>query len=219
MFNICPPVNLNDIKSETLSSGRFYTLEDGIRLPSITTILNAQPKPELYEWRKRVGEEEANRITRISASRGTSLHKICENYIKNNENYLEGSMPDARGMFFSIKPFLDRIDNVYYIEQVLWSKTIGVAGRTDLIAHFDGELSVLDYKNSRRVKTKDQIKNYFAQGAFYALSHQELTGIPIRKIRIIMAVEDSKPILFTENVKDHIPFLVESIKYYRSLSK
>lgn len=216
-FNHCPPINLGDLRAETFPSGRFYTLEDGTKLPSITTVLNSLPKPGLYEWRQRVGEKEANRITRVSASRGTSLHKICENYIQNKENYFEKAMPDAKGMFQSIRPFLDRIDDVYYMEQALWSKTIGIAGRTDLIAHFDKELSVIDYKNSRRIKTKDQIRNYFIQATFYALAHQELTGIPIKKIRIIMAVEDSQPLLFEENVRNYVPDLVQSIKYFNSI--
>lgn len=216
-FNHCPPLNLGDIHAETFPSGRFYTLEDGTKLPSITTVLGTLPKPQLHEWRKRVGEEEANRITRISSSRGTSLHKICENYIQNKENYIDRAMPDAIVMFKSIKPFLDRISDVYYIEQGLWSRKIGLAGRTDLIAHFDGELSVLDYKNSRKIKKKEYIRNYFIQGAFYALAHQELTGIPIKKIRIIMAVEDSQPLLFEENVRDYVPDLVQSIKYFNSI--
>ena len=214
-FNFCPPVNLGDIKSETLQSGRFYTTPDGKRLPSITTLLSALPKPELYEWRKRVGDAEANRITRISASRGTSLHKICENYISNKEDYFENAMPDAKVMFNSIRPYLNRISDVYYMEQALWSTKIGVAGRTDLIAHFDGELSVIDYKNSRRVKKREDIRNYFIQGCFYALAHQDLTGIPIKKIRIIMAVEDNPPILFTENVRDYVEDLVGVIKYWK----
>ena len=61
---------------------RYYTTPDGDRFPSVTTVLGAKPKPYLQEWRNRVGEQEANRITKISSGRGTNLHTLCERYLK-----------------------------------------------------------------------------------------------------------------------------------------
>ena len=103
MFNYCPPLELKDLKSETFPDGkRYYTLEDGTRLPSVTTVLGAQKKAAIFEWRKRVGEEEANRISKQATSRGTNVHTICENYLNNKVDYMKGIMPDALEYFLSL---------------------------------------------------------------------------------------------------------------------
>lgn len=214
MFIHCPPKNLQDLESQTLNGKRFYTTPDGKRLPSVTTVLGAKPKPHLLEWRKRVGEEEANRITKKSSGRGTNLHQMCEDYVNNKP--LSVRMPDALEMFKSLKPLLHRINNVHYQEQALWSYQLNMAGRVDCIAEFDGELSIIDYKNSRRIKTREQILDYFHQTTAYALMYEELIGKPINKLVILMAVEDDEPQLFIENTEDHIHGLVEAIHYYQS---
>ena len=101
-------------------------------------------------------------------------------------------------MFKSIVPFLDRIDNIHVVEGALYSDDLGVAGRTDLIAEFDGNLAVIDYKTSRKPKNWEMCHSYFMQGAFYAYAYEELTGTPLNNIIIIMAVENDKPLLFRE---------------------
>ena len=107
MFNFCPPISLPDLKSETFPDGkRYYTLEDGTKLPSVTTVLGAQKKQAIMEWRKRVGEEEANRVSRKATSRGTNVHTLCERYLNNDP--LGDIMPDAKEMFASLKPLLNR---------------------------------------------------------------------------------------------------------------
>lgn len=216
MFNYCPPVTLQDLKSQTFPDGkRYYSLPDGTRLPSVTTVIGAKGKEAILKWRKRVGEEEANRISKLSTSRGTNLHTICENYLNNDPKYLLKVMPDALEMFKSIKPFLNRIDNIHYQEQALWSKGIGMAGRVDCIAEFDGKLSVIDFKTSKRIKTKEDIDSYFAQCVAYSMMYEELVGQPIDQIVIIMAVENEEPLLFIEKTEDHINTLLEYIKFYR----
>ena len=145
MFKYCPPKELKDLQSETFPDGkRYYTLEDGTKLPSVTTVLGAQKKDAIMAWRKRVGEVEANRISKAATGRGTNVHTLCERYL-NNES-LGDIMPDAKEMFKSIKPLLNRINNIHYQEQALWSKQLGMAGRVDCIGEFDGVLSVIDFK-------------------------------------------------------------------------
>ena len=214
MFNFCPPKVLADLKSETFPDGkRYYTLEDGTRLPSVTTVLGAQKKQAIMEWRKRVGEEVANQISGIATRRGTAVHTLCENYL-NNENVKMG-MPDAYEMFLSIKPLLNRINNIHYQECALWSKQLGMAGRVDCIGEFDGVLSVIDFKTSKKVKTEAHIEDYFWQTTAYALMYEEMIGTPINDIVIIMAVEDDQPLVFKQKTQDHIHGLVKAINFYK----
>jgi genome maintenance exonuclease 1 len=215
MFNYCPPKELNDLKSETQEDGkRYYTLPDGTRLPSVTTVLGALKKEAIMKWRKRVGEEEANRVSRKATSRGTNVHTLCERYL-NNES-LGDIMPDAVEMFRSLKPLLNRIDNIHYQECALWSKQLGMAGRVDCIGEFDGVLSVIDFKTSKKIKSIAHIEDYFWQTSAYSLMYEELIGRPIDNLVIIMAVEDEKPLLFQQKTEDHIPGLVKAIQFYKN---
>lgn len=189
---------LQDLKTENHEGKRFYVTPKGDKFVSITSLLGNLSKQSIIEWRRRVGEAEANKISRQASGRGTRVHNICESYIKGEEGLLEGQLPDAIEMFNSIQPLLDRIDNVHVIEGALYSDELSVAGRTDLIGEFDEKLSVIDYKTSRKRKKWDMCHGYFMQGAFYAHAYEELTGIPINDLVIIMAVESDKPLLFRE---------------------
>ena len=214
MFNYCTPKELQDLKSETFPDGkRYYTLPDGTKLPSVTTVLGAQKKQAIMEWRKRVGEEEANRVSKKATSRGTNVHTLCERYLNNDS--LGDIMPDAKEMFVSLKPLLNRINNIHYQEAALWSTKLEMAGRVDCIGEFDGKLSVIDFKTSKRIKSITSIEDYFWQTSAYALMYEELIGTPIDNLVIIMAVEDEQPLLFQQKTEDHIPGLVKAIKYYK----
>ena len=190
--------SLQDLQTENINGKRHYVTPQGNKYLSITSLLSNLSAKGISEWRKRVGEAEANKITRQASGRGTRLHTLCEQYIENKESFLEDALPDVIDMFYSINPFLDRIDNVHVVEGALYSDELGVAGRTDLIAEFDGYLSVIDYKSSRKVKNWEMCHAYFMQGAFYAYAYEELTGTPLNNIVIIMAVENDKPLLFRE---------------------
>ena len=217
-FNYCPPKSLPDLKSETFPDGkRYYTLEDGTRLPSVTTVLGAQKKEAIMKWRKRVGEEEANRVSKKATSRGTGVHTLCEYYLNNETNLSqkEGVRPDAFEMFVSLKPLLNRINNIHYQECALWSKQLGMAGRVDCIAEFDGVLSVIDFKPSKRIKQSEDIEDYYWQTAAYSLMYEEMIGKPIDNLVIIMAVEDEQPLLFKQKTQDHIEGLVKAINFYK----
>ena len=163
-------------------------------------------------WRKRVGEDVANAISKKATGRGTNVHTLCERYL-NNEG-LGLVMPDALEMFLSLKPSLHRINNIHYQECALWSKQLGMAGRVDVIGEFDGKLSVIDFKTSKKIKTKAQIEDYFWQTAAYSLMYEEMIGTPIHNLVIIMAVEDEQPLIFEEKTEDHIEGLVKAIKFY-----
>jgi genome maintenance exonuclease 1 len=219
MFTYCPPVQLEDLKSQTFPDGkRYYTLPDGTVLPSVTTVIGAKKKDSIQKWRQRVGEEEANRVSRKASNRGTKVHQICEDYLNNEQNHVKDKMPDVVEMFYSIKPLVDRINNIWYQEQSLFSKEIEMAGRCDVVAEFDGKLSIIDFKTSSRSKRKEDITDYFAQCTAYAMMIEEMVGTPVDQIVIIMAVDGSEPLLFVEKTYSYIDTLAEYIQYYKQLA-
>ena len=212
-FNYCTPKQLQDLQSETHTDGkRYYTLPDGTRLPSVTTVIGATKKAAIMAWRKRVGEEKANQISRKASGRGTNVHSMCEEYLSNEP--MTAFMPDAIEMFLSIKPYLDKINNIHYQEQALWSTQLGMAGRVDCIAEYEGVLSVIDFKTSSRPKDESDIQDYFWQTAAYSLMYEELVGKPIDNLVIIMAVENGNPLIFKQKTEDHIEGLAQAIDFY-----
>ena len=206
----------SDLVAETLSTGRTYTTPEGKKYPSVTTVLSILSEDAIREWRQRVGEEEANRISRRAAGRGTSVHSITEQYLRNNDNYTDGFLPNIVDNFNSIKPVLDQhIGKIYALEVPLYSDSIGLAGRVDCIAEFDGVLSVIDFKTSRRLKDKKHIENYFIQESFYAVAFEERTGIPVNKLVTLIAVDDEKPQVFIQRRDTWVPKLIETVNEYK----
>ena len=204
---------LTELQTENIDGRRFYKTPNGI-YQSITTLLSNLSKAGISAWRNRVGATEANRISTKASRQGTDVHALCEKYIKNEEGFLTESMPHLVEMFESIIPLLDRVDNVHVTEGAMYSDELQLAGRTDLIAEFDGQLAIIDYKTSRRIKTWEMCASYFMQGAFYAHAYEERTGIPINNIVIIMAVENEEPLLFRETKERWLNPLQEVITKY-----
>jgi genome maintenance exonuclease 1 len=202
------------IRTENINGKRHYITPGGKQYPSITTILGEFSKASIQAWRKRVGETEANKISGKASRRGTSVHSVCESYIKNEDGFLDGQTPNIVELFKTIEPFLERIDNVHGVELALYSDHFGLAGRTDLIAEYDGMLSVVDYKTSNKPKKKEWCESYFAQGSFYAVAYEELTKIPVPQIVIIIAVDQEAPQVFVEKRDDWIDKIWEAKKLY-----
>ena len=200
--------------TENKNGKRHYVTPSGELYPSITTVLGELSKAAIQKWRKRVGETEANKISGKASRRGTRLHSVCERYIQNEDEFLTGELPHIVELFKTIEPFLDRIDNVHGVELGLYSDHFGVAGRTDLIAEFDGKLSVIDYKTSNRTKKKEWCESYFAQGSFYAIAYEELTQIPVSQVVIVIAVDNEQPQLFVEKRNDWVDKIWEAKKLY-----
>jgi len=186
-----------DLVTETTESGRKYVLPDGRKYDSVTTILShAKDKTFLKEWRNRVGEEEANRIVKRSSSRGTKLHDACEKYLKNEltDMKIKTLMPDVKDFFLQLKPLIDKnVGVVYGTEQALFSDRLKIAGRTDCIAEWSGKISIVDYKNSIKEKREDWIQDYFIQCTAYANLFEDLTGLPIEQIVVLIANEEGTP--------------------------
>ena len=202
------------IRSETINGKRTYVTPDDNVYPSITTVLGELSKAAIQKWRKRVGETEANKISGKASRRGTSVHSVCESYIKNEDGYFDGQTPNIIELFKTIEPFLERVDNIHGVELALYSDHFGVAGRTDLIAEFDGKLSVIDYKTSNKIKKKEWCESYFAQGAFYGIAYEEITSIPVSQVVIIIAVENEQPQLYVEDRDDWTHIIWNAKKLY-----
>lgn len=199
----------------TTESGRKYRTPEGIDLPSITTVLSILSRDSIAKWRKQVGAEEANRISYRASTRGTSVHAIIEKYINNDENFKNGYTPDIISSFLDLKPILDeRIGKVFAQEAPLYSTHLGVAGRVDCVAEFDGKLSIIDFKTSRKPKQIEWIKNYFMQESAYAIMWEERTGQPIVQLVTIISVDDHEPQVFIEHRDNWVRPLRETIAQY-----
>ena len=184
-----------ELTTETIDGQRHYVLPDGTtKLKSVTTIISEKSdKTALYEWRKKVGEEEANRISTQAARRGTSIHKIAERYVLNEENIYRDEMPINVETFKPLKEVLDRhVDNILGIELPLYSKALRCAGRTDLVAEYDGVLSIIDFKTSRKPKKEEWIENYFLQSTVYSMMFEWTYKFAVPQIAIIITVDNEK---------------------------
>ena len=206
-----------DLKAETTDSGRLYATPTGEKYKSITTVLGNHNKQAIMEWRERVGAEEANKISTKAATRGTKVHKICEDYINNEipELKMQMMMPDLKEMFFKIKPIIDeKLGDVYAQEQALYSHRLKIAGRVDLIGYWNGKLSVIDFKTSTKQKEESYIQNYFMQCTAYALMFSELTGQWIDDIVVLIATGEGEAQLFERQIHDYRKPLMEYIDKY-----
>lgn len=207
---------LKQLEVDESTGERYYISPNGIRLPSVTTVLGHDKKKSIIEWQNRVGIEKAEYIRNRAATRGTKFHNMMEDYLSNKEHFLDKVMPDMKQSFYDMLETLDLIDNIRYIESPLYSERLGIAGRTDVIADFAKTLSIIDFKTSERRKKEEWIKNYFLQGTAYALMHEEMTGIPIDQIVIIIATDDSdEPQVFIRDKNQYIEELIGVIENYK----
>jgi len=190
---------VHSIEAVTTESGRRYKIPNGDMYESVTTALGNQPgkKEGLMEWRRRVGEAEANRISRKAAGRGTAVHQIIEDYLNNLDDPIKDKMPDAVVMFKQLQPILDKsISKVYMQEAPLWSYKYRLAGRVDCVADIKGKLTVVDFKTSMKPKKREWVTDYFLQTAAYSHMIGEMYGDTVEQTVIFIAVEDRDPQIF-----------------------
>lgn len=204
------PISLDcTLKEVTIDNKRFYETPEGI-FPSVTTVVGFEKQKFFAKWREK-NPEESKRVT----SRGTKFHSLLENYINNQEIVVDDIHSGQKALFALIKPEIDKIDNIVSIEQPMFSKTLGLAGRVDCIAEYDGKLSIIDFKASTKEKRKEDIDNYFAQATAYALMFQERTGIIIDNFAIIIACEDGKVQVFQGRPLNYVKHLHGLITKYK----
>ena len=212
MFN---HVNLNlpKLSRKTVDGVRYYQVEDGgemLDLVSITSVTSHRNRAKFAKWRKKVGDKEADRITKAATSRGTDMHTLTEYYLK-NEDAPTDVLPISKMLFNIAKPFLDSITNIHALESSMFSKELGIAGTVDCIAEYDGELAIIDFKTSKSPKPRKWIDHYFVQCCAYACMLYELTGLTVKKFVIIMACEDGECEVYIE--RDKTKYIKELVQY------
>ena len=198
MFNHID-IELPKLERETIDGVRYYSVPDEeelLRLVSITSITSHFNREIFNNWRKKVGEDEAQKITKAATSRGTDMHSLVENYLDNKD--LPPVAPMADFLFKIAKTELNRINNIYALEGSLYSKQLGIAGTVDCIAEYNGELSIIDFKTSKKPKPREWIEHYFVQCMAYGCMLYELTGISVKKLVIIMACENGECVVYEE---------------------
>jgi len=221
MFNhVKHDVVLPTLTRKTTDKGRKYFTPEGNAYPSITTVLGVLNKEGIIAWRKRVGEEEANKISQQASVRGTAVHKLAEDYLNNDPNWKEGAMPTNLFSFEDIKKIMDkRLNNIWMQEVFLYSDRLKTAGQVDCIAEFDGQLSIIDFKTSRKPKKEEWITSYFIQASFYAAAFYERTGIPIKQGVILITVDHNEPQVFKINTYDYLEHFLSVRKKFRELNE
>lgn len=204
------------IERETIDGVRYYKAmgtDKLIRLPSITSVISHRNKDKFKAWRKKVGEQEANNITRKATHRGTDAHTLIEEYLNNvDSREMSKVLPLSEFLFKQAKPTLNRVNNILCQEQSLWSFEIGIAGSVDCIAEFDDELSIIDFKTSAKPKPREWIEDYFVQCAAYACMLYEMKGIMVKKFVIIMTCENGEVEVYEEyNKRKYIKLLYDYV--------
>tara|TARA_B100000073_G_scaffold9162_1_gene7709 strand:- start:459 stop:1115 length:657 start_codon:yes stop_codon:yes gene_type:complete len=209
MFNHIP-VEIDQLKRKNTDKGRRYETPSGALYPSVTTILSHKSKPFIQEWRKRVGAKEADKISRVASVRGTKIHTLCEDALNNKEEDISKLSLLDQEMYKEFRPLLNDIDNIRCLEATMYSDHLRLGGQADCIAEYKGKLSVIDFKTSKKRKTRSQCYNYFIQCSAYAIMFEERTGIPINNSVILMAQEDDGPVVFTATRDEFVTKLLDA---------
>jgi genome maintenance exonuclease 1 len=199
---------------------RVYVNASGVAYPSATTVLGVLSRDGIAAWRKRVGEEEADKISNQASTRGTKIHSLTESYLKNEDleeayKTTKASLLDVE-MFKKFKPVLDSIGEIHCQELALYSDHLRMAGRVDCIAEYNGVRAVIDFKTSGKLKKKEHISSYFMQTAAYAIMYEERTGIPVPWLVVLIAVEGDEPQVFIEKRDNWVKELLRTRDYYEN---
>ena len=210
-------LDLPKLERENIDGVRYYKIPDGnelLKLFSITSVTSHKNRQFFDNWRKKIGEEKADKITKQATSRGTDMHTLVEHYLINDQE-LPKVQPLSDFLFKIAKPELNKINNIHALESSLYSKVLGVAGTVDCIAEFNGELAIIDFKTSKKPKPREWIEHYFVQCVAYACMLYELTGITVKKLVIIMSCENGECVVYEEYDKEkYIKLLIQYIREF-----
>lgn len=182
---------VNGPRSEDQSGSRMYDI-DGKPLPSVTTILSrTKDQGFLNEWKKKVGEDEAERIKNHSSRRGTAMHKYLEKYL------LGEPYEDLTSIGQEAKPMAKKIMEVGLAPlEEIWGNEVTLyypdlyAGSTDLVGMYNGQETLIDFKQSNRAKQREWIDDYFLQVSAYAMAHDYLYNTRISQAIIMICTPD-----------------------------
>ena len=210
--------DLPKLEQVEVNGVRHYTAEGVGPYPSVTTVLSTDKSKAdgIRKWRERVGEEEANKVSHVASQRGTAVHQIMEDYIL-DQDPITKPMPIHLATASKLKKWVDiYVGDVKMVEGQLFSHELKTAGTVDLVAEWDGEMAIIDWKTSKYAKKRQYIESYFMQEAAYAVMFEERTGIPVK--RLVTAVAYDEPNngcqLFIENRDDWIDKFIDLREMY-----
>lgn len=190
------------------------------RYPGVTRILNStSDKTWVEEWRAKIGPEKADEILAESHRIGTCLDKKIEGALGGEEFKPEEHDPEALKesvkLFRQLKPTLDRIEPIL-LQPKLWSDHLKSFGYADCLGNLDNVLTMIDFKNARKLRTDEQLQNYYLQATFYSLMLYDMIGIFPQQIAILVAVRnDAFPQIRIRQTSLFIPEVVKrSTAYY-----
>ena len=217
MFNhVIMEMSLEDISAKTIGGKRVYEIGDE-KYPSISTICSFRNRKSIAEWRARVGDAEANKISKRATTAGTTVHSMIEDYLNNEldlDKYADKHL--AKILFTQAKPMLARINNIHFQEAPLYSHEFAIAGRVDCIAEFDDKLSIIDFKTSSKEKKEEWIEGYLVQETGYAKMYEERSGIKVEQIVTLITCQTGDTQVFVKNPDDYVPLLKDYIREYKN---
>jgi hypothetical protein len=199
-MNYTPPPFVEKIQyrsckqiNDPITKKRVYLTPDGEKIPSVTTILSTtKDQTHLIEWRKRVGEAEAQRITTEAAGVGTAMHNNLERFLAGLERMPGKNLVHVQANNMAnviIENGLKDVDEVWAMEQSLYFPGL-YSGTTDLVAVYKGNPSICDYKQTNKPKKEEWIEDYKLQLVAYIMAHNEVYGTDIREGHVFMCSRD-----------------------------
>lgn len=223
------------VKEEHTDDGHFYRTENGQLYPSITTVFKQViPKPWYNMWIQKLAREHntdwegaekiAKNIGKESTDVGTAMHKLAEDYVNNKELTKydpEEFATDPYKLFEPLSQHLDEyVDNIYGTEAKVYSDFLEVAGTSDLVAEYDGVLSIIDYKNSRKPKSESKIRDqkYYEQICAYGKMWEFCTNEKVEQGVILVASWNGNVRPFKVKLKDHELGLYDLLLKYEAIS-
>ena len=211
--------NIVQVNSEI---GRVYVDESNknLKYHSITRILGDDPKKKamINEWRKRVGKEEAGKISKRASGKGTRVHHLIEKTIREEDFNLDDEMPHIQGAYKSLLRGISLVaSGVFDLERRLISHELKIGGTVDCIGQMkNGQYAIIDFKTSNKVKKREWIDSYFMQCTAYSEMLKDETEVSIENLIVLIAVDDFKePQIFLEKRKNWIDPLKTMICDYR----
>ena len=213
------PINFEQAQLIEKDDAHYYQTPKGDVFPSITTLLQktmpAEKLQSLQNWKEQ--EIAAQYITQESAIIGTQTHKLIENYL-NGVQHTEEVRLLSVAHFNNIIPFLQKINDIHGTEMRLYSDIMKLAGTTDCIARYDGELSIIDYKTKRSNQQEEWMTEHFIQATAYSQMFTELTGIEVKQIVILVSSEKNTRMEFVKNADDYQDLLTQRLnQFYKIL--
>lgn len=210
--------NITQAKQVNEKGFRFYRTPEGSTPPSITTILNKTMPDEkrvgLENWKKDEGDASYH-ITELAKIYGTKTHQVIEKILDNKIPTITSKMVQFH--YDNLSKYLKNINNIAGIELVLYSKSLNVAGTADCIAEYDGILSIIDYKTKRSPQKEEWLEDYFIQTTAYSIMFEELTGIKVPQIVILVSDEMGGSNVFVKKPDDYREKLLVRIRLYEGM--